>query len=351
MNKFDRRLERIPKEVWEKIAQIDELKGQWTGGLNMSPQVLGRLKKSVLVTSSGASTRIEGSVLSDSDVARLMHRGVVINKWADRDMQEVRGYYDVLGEVFDSYEDIEFTENTIKHFHKKILEHVPKDARHRGEYKKQENKVVALDSKGNEVGVIFEPTKAYLVPKQMSELVDWSQATLQTGEHHPLLNIGNFIVEFLGIHPFRDGNGRLSRILTNLLLLQAGYNYMPYVSHEKLIEDNKDAYYIALRKSQKSCKDGNGDITVWLIFFLDILLTQSQMAKKLLLSESIEDTLSPKQIVVWQYMQGVTEATQGEIAAQTGVVRPTVDQILRKLISLNQIVRIGEGRATRYRKR
>ena len=349
-NRFDRRLDNLPREVWEKIAKIEELKGQWVGGLNLGPQVLGRLKQSVLVTSSGASTRIEGARLSDEDVERLMRQGIRVNKWADRDTQEVRGYYEVLRNVFDVWKNIRFTENEIRNLHKELLKYVEKDERHRGIYKKQENTVVAMDRAGNQIGIIFEPTKAYLTPKAMQELVNWTRASLEKNVHHPLLIVGNFLVEFLQIHPFQDGNGRLSRVLTNLLLLRSGYRFVPYVSHEKLVEDNKDAYYLALRKSQKTLGTKREDIAPWLLFFFDMLLRQAESAIDLLTEEALEDTLSPKQIVVWEYVQGTDEAGQSEISEKTGIARPTVDQAIKKLMRLKRVEKIGEGRATRYRK-
>ena len=203
----------------------------------MSSQVLGRLKRSVLVTSTGASTRIEGARLSDEDIEKLM-RGISIQKFADRDKQEVKGYYELLQNVFDAWKHIRFSENTIKHFHKELLKYVQKDRLHRGEYKKTENKVHMIDAEGKSVGILFDTTPAYLTPKEMQELVEAAQNAFKENKYPPLLIIGNFLVEFLKIHPFQDGNGRISRILTNLLLLHSGYQYMPYVSHEKLVEDN-----------------------------------------------------------------------------------------------------------------
>jgi len=258
-NKFDKRLPHIPKEIWAKIAKIDELKGRWISGAQLSPQALGRLKRSVLITSTGASTRIEGSRLSDEDVENLM-RGMKMKKFANRDKQEVKGYYELLNNVFDSWRRLGFSESSIKHFHQELLKYVEKDKRHRGGYKKQENTVAVLDNTGEVKHIIFEPTSAYLTPKAMQELVEWTKDNLKSKEYYSLLVIGNFLVEFLQIHPFQDGNGRLSRVLTNLLLLQVGYLYMPYVSHEKIIEDNKSDYYLALRRSQKTFKSGKDNI-------------------------------------------------------------------------------------------
>jgi len=347
--RFDQWLAQIPADIWSKITQIDELKGQWIAGARLSPQVLGRLKRSVLITSTGASTRIEGARLSDEDVEKMM-RGIDIQKFTDRDKQEVKGYFELLENVFDSWKSLKFSESTIKHFHKELLKYVKKDEIHRGDYKKEENKVQMIDAAGKSVGVLFDTTPAHLTPKEMQELVEWAQEAFAEKKYHPLLVIGSFLVEFLQIHPFKDGNGRLSRVLTNLLLLKEGYLYMPYISHEKLVEDNKPEYYLALRKSQKTFKTEHENITPWLDFFLTIFLKQSQMVVELLSKENIEKLLSKKQLAVWQYLQEVEEATPGEIAKKAKVARPTVNQVLDKLLRLKKVERIGLGRSTRYRK-
>jgi Fic family protein len=348
-DRFEKRLDHVPAEILAKVAGIDELKGRWVGGLQLNPQALGRLKRSVLITSTGSSTRIEGARLTDEEVEKVM-QGVQTRKLSDRDSQEVKGYYELLHNVFDSWTSIGLSESTIKHFHNQLLKHGEKDQRQRGDYKKTENLVEMFDEKGKSMGIIFAPTKAYLTPKEMQELVDWTKDTLEKQKYHPLLIIGNFLVEFLKIHPFQDGNGRLSRILTNLLLLKAGYQYMPYVSHEKLIEDNKNNYYLALRKSQNSFGGKKEDIFPWLHYFLDILLKQSEIATKLIQSEEIEKLLSPRQLQVWNYLQEVAETGPSEICDRTRITKPTVIQALNRLIKLKKVERIGMGRATRYRK-
>ncbi|OGS21422.1 MAG: hypothetical protein A2252_01160 [Elusimicrobia bacterium RIFOXYA2_FULL_39_19] len=348
-NRFDKRLEQISSAIWSKITQVDELKGQWAGGSNLAPQILGRLKKSVLVTSTGSSTRIEGAHLSDEAVEKLM-RGLSVQKFSDRDTQEVRGYYELLENVFGSFETINFSEGSVKHLHKELLKYVEKDKLHRGEYKKTENKVEMINEAGESAGVLFDTSPAYLTPKEMQELLEWAQNALNEKKHHPLLIIGNFIVEFLMIHPFQDGNGRLSRILTNLLLLKCGYLFIPYVSHEKLIEDNKPDYYLSLRKSQKTFKLEKEDITEWLKFFLNVLQMQATAAIELLKKQNIESMLSAKQLAVYKFLETKEEATPAQISAGTNVARPTVNQVLSKLLGYEKIVKIGIGRATRYRK-
>ncbi len=342
------RLKNIPQEIWLKINKIDELKGRWIAGARLSPQVLGRLKKSVLITSTGASTRIEGAKLSDEDIEKMM-RGLSVQKFADRDVQEVKGYYELLENIFNTWKSISLSESAIKHFHNQLLKYVDKDQSHRGEYKKQENKVHMLNEKGDSVGIVFNTTDAYLTPKEMQELVEWTVAMMKDKASHPLLIIGNFLVEFLSIHPFIDGNGRTSRLLTNFLLLKQGYEYIPYISHEKLVENNKPEYYIALRRSQKTIKKKKEDITAWLNFFLDILLEQSKQAVELLSKENLEKLLSVKQLAVWKYLNTVEEASPAEISKHAKVARPTINQAVDTLLRLKKIERIGLGRSTRYR--
>ncbi|MFA5750394.1 MAG: Fic family protein [Candidatus Shapirobacteria bacterium] len=349
LNDRDKRIKNIPQNIWSLISHIDELKGRWIGGASLNPQALKRLKRSVLITSTGASTRIEGGKLSDEDVEKMM-RGLSVKKFEDRDAQEVKGYYELLDNIFSAWKQIQFSESFIKHAHKELLKYSSKDERHRGDYKKMENSVEMYDEHGKSIGVVFETTKAYLVPNQMEELVAWTKKTLTTGTFHPLLVIGSFLVEFLAIHPFQDGNGRLSRVLANLLMLQAGYAYVPYVSREKFIEDNKADYYLTLRKSQKTLKTKQENISAWLEFFLKISLTQAKQAIELLSKENIERLLSPKQLDVWKHVASVEEATPGEIAKATGVARPTVSQALDVLMRLKKVERIGQGRTTRYRK-
>ncbi len=133
-------------------------------------------------------------------------------------------------------------------------------------------------------------------------------------------------------------------------MLQAGYAYAPYASHEKLVEENKAEYYVALRRSQKTLKTDREDITPWLEFFLDVSLAQARAAIELLSRENIEKILSPKQLAVWRHLEAVEEAAPGEIVVATGVARPTVSQALDVLLRLKKIERIGQGRTTRYRK-
>lgn len=349
MEKFTKRLDNLPAEIISLLGKIDELKGRWITGAQLSPQVLGRLKRSVLITSTGASTRIEGVKLSDEDIEKVM-RGLSIQKFADRDQQEVRGYYELLENIFNSWQTIRFNESSIKHFHKELLKYSEKDQGHLGDYKSGENKVVAYDADGKEVGVIFNPTSPYLTPKEMMELVEATNKLLTEKRYHPLLVIANFVVEFLTIHPFQDGNGRMSRVLTNLMMLQAGYQYMPYASHEKYVEDNKTDYYLSLRQSQKTFNSDSENIKPWLEFLFPILLKQAEFAIDLMSKENIEKLLSEKQLAVWNFVQELDVFSTGDVVKGTEIQRPTVKQSLEVLLKLKKIERIGLGRSARYKK-
>jgi Fic family protein len=207
------------------------------------------------------------------------------------------------------------------------------------------------DASGKVMSILFETTPAYLTPKEMTELVSWTNDSLANRTYHPLLVIASFIVEFLKIHPFLDGNGRLSRALTNLLMLQAGYEYMPYVSHDKLIEDNKTEYYISLRQAQTTLETKDETILPWTTFFLPVLQTQAEQSIKLLSAESLDNLLSPNQLAVWEYIKSMDSDTSvQEITNATKVARPTVRQSIERLLDLKKVQRIGLGRATRYRK-
>ncbi|MBI2120914.1 MAG: Fic family protein [Parcubacteria group bacterium] len=345
--KFDRRIKSPEPHIVALLAEIDGIRGEFKSGLRMTPQAITNLKRSTLITSAGASTRIEGAKLSDEEVQKIM-QGLAVSKFADRDSQEVQGYLETLQNVFDSYQALPIREGTILSLHKELLKYSTKDETQRGEYKKKENMVGVIGPDGKVARIIFETTKAYLAPKEIQELVEWTGEAFEKNRFHPLLVIANFVIEFLKIHPFEDGNGRLSRVLTNLLLLRHGYQFVQYVSHEQLVEKRKDEYYVALRKSQETFKTMDDTISPWLNFFLTVIKEQATKALVYLEEEKAEDTLSPKQYEVWRYISGVSEASPSDIMQATGIVMPTVRQGLERLLSLGKVKRIGRGRGTRY---
>lgn len=348
-NKFDHRIKNLDPHIVLILTEIDGIRGELKSGLKATPQVITNLKKSTLITSSGASTRIEGAKLSDKKVDKIM-RGLTISKFKERDFQEVQGYLETLQNIFHSYQDLPLNKGLITSLHNQLLKYSTKDETHRGDYKKKENTVGMPGKNGNIAKIIFKTTPAYLTAKEMQELIEWTNIAFKKNRFHNLLIIANFVIEFLKIHPFEDGNGRLSRILTNLLLLRSGYEFVQYVSHEQLIEHRKDEYYIALRKSQKTFKTKHKTISPWLNFFLSIIKKQAEKTLSYLEKEKIEDMLSPKQFKVWKYLLSVEEASPSKIVKATNIALGTVRQALNRLIELGKIKRIGRGRGSRYTK-
>ncbi len=343
--RFEKRIPIIPETVI-KLGQIDDLKGQWRGGIAINPQILGKLKKSVIITSTGASTRIEGAKMTDVEIERFLN-ALKSNPPENRDEEEVAGYANLLGRIFDNWKTLKLSESYILQFHEILLHYSKKDELHKGKYKSKENRVVARNKEGVQV-TIFEPTEPWLVKKEMDDVLFWANETLEQKTLHPLLIIANFIFEFLAIHPFEDGNGRLSRALTNLLLLKAGYEYISYVSLEEIIEDKKDAYYASLRQSQKNHKTDKENIGPWLTFFLGVLFEQAKRAQELMENDDPTKLLSERQLQVFSLFKTESLAVMEIKKKLPKVPEATIKQVLARLVSLKLIERIGLGRATRY---
>lgn len=338
------------EELFALLAEIDAIKNAFRLTDKLLPQTISRLTQSVIVTSTGASNRIEGNRLSDEQVEAL-YRNLRIRKFKTRDEQEVAGYLEMLELILGSHEDIRLTETLILQLHRDMLKYCEKDERQRGAYKFGPNRVEAKDNDGNIVGVIFDPTPPHLTPKEMNELVTWFQWADKENFKHPLIRIGNFIFEYLAIHPFQDGNGRTSRLLTNLLLLQHGYMFVALVSHEKLIEERKMDYYLALSQAQSSWKTRKEDVTPWLRFFLEIVRAQATQALAIIEGDRIEHLLSEKQLALWQWVQSRNTPEFGRKDAVEALHFPprTVEAIIKRLLDLKKLERIGAGRGTRYR--
>ena len=336
--------------LYATLAEIDAIKNAIQITDKLLPQTISRLTQSVIVTSTGASNRIEGNRLSDEQVEAL-YRNLRIRRFKTRDEQEVAGYLEMLERVLDAYADMPLSESLILQLHRDMLKHSEKDERQRGAYKFGPNRVEAKDHEGNVVGVIFDPTPPHLTPKETQELVDWYGWADAQSFKHPLIRIGNFVFEYLAIHPFQDGNGRTSRLLTNLLLLRAGYMFTGLVSHEKLVEDRKADYYLALNKTQSSWKSKKEDIYPWMMFFLEVVKAQADAAFELVQQDQSEYLLSEKQLALWEWIQRRTEPVFSRKDAVEALSFPprTIEAAIKKLLELRKIERIGQGRGTRYR--
>lgn len=338
----------ITPEILSLIARIDEFKGAWRALGTLAPERLLALRRVATIESIGSSTRIEGSKLTDREVERLLSN-LAIKSFDTRDEQEVAGYAELMDRVFSSWQDIPFNENHIKQLHQILLTHSEKDARHRGQYKTHSNSVAAFDENGTQIGIVFETATPFDTPRLMAELVSRVNDERERAHLHPLLIIAIFVVVFLEIHPFQDGNGRLSRVLTTLLLIQAGYAYVPYSSLESVIELNKEAYYLALRQTQGTIRTEAPNWQPWLVFFLRSLAEQVRRLEKKVEREKIVLAKLPElslQIVELAREHG--RVTMMDAIKWTGASRNTLKLHFRDLTERNHLEQHGSGRGVWY---
>ena len=338
----------ITPDILNLIARIDEFKGAWRALGTLAPDRLAALRRVATVESIGSSTRIEGSKLSDREVEQLLSK-LEIKSFATRDEQEVAGYAEVMEQLFSSWQNIPLAENHIKQLHQLLLRHSEKDARHRGNYKTHSNSVAAFDEDGTRIGIVFQTATPFDTPRLMTELVAWVNRERATGQLHPLLIIAVCIVVFLEIHPFQDGNGRLSRVLTTLLLLQAGYVYAPYSSLESVIEQSKEDYYLALRQTQGTIRTKSPNWQPWLVFFLRSLAEQvARLEKKVEREKIVMAALPELSLRIVEFAREHGRVTIGEIIKLTGASRNTLKQHFRALVERGTLDQHGRGRGVWY---
>jgi Fic family protein len=338
----------ITPEILNLIAGLDEFKGAWQALGTLAPERLSALRRVATIESIGSSTRIEGSRLSDREVARLLSN-LEIKSFATRDEQEVAGYAETMELVFQSWGEITLTENHVKQLHRDLLRYSEKDAHHRGSYKTQPNNVAAFDEAGNQIGIVFETASPFDTPQRMSELIAWTSDAYSSRQLHPLLVTAIFTVVLLEIHPFQDGNGRLSRILTTLLLLRAGYSYVPYSSLESVIEQSKEGYYLALRQTQVTVRTNAPDWQPWVTFFLRALQQQmKRLANKVEREKIVIAALPELSVRIIEHAREHGRVTIGDIVRLSGTSRNTLKQHFRQLVAEGHLALHGSGRGAWY---
>jgi len=338
----------ITPEMLTLIAEIDEFKGAWRALGTLAPERLSALRRVATIESIGSSTRIEGSKLSDRDVERLL-ANLEIKSFATRDEQEVAGYAEVMETIFHAWPEIPVTENHIKQLHRDLLQYSEKDDRHRGEYKKLPNSVAAFGEAGQQIAVVFETASPFDTPRLMAELVAWLKEAQELKRLHPLLIIAIFTVVFLEIHPFQDGNGRLSRVLTTLLLLKAGYAYVPYSSLEGVIENSKEGYYLALRQTQSTLRTAAPNWQPWLTFFLRALLQQERRLAVKVEHERLAIAALPElSVQILDYVRQQGRVTMADMVRVTGASRNTLKDHFRSLVEEQHLIRHGSGKGSWY---
>jgi len=324
------------------ISAIDRFDANWTAIERKEGQSLKVLKSIATVLSVGASNRIEGNKMSDKEVDVLLQK-IDLTKLTDRDSQEVVGYFEVLDLISETYENIKLTESYIKSLHNSLMKYSAKDQWHKGNYKTHNNAVEASYPDGTRQ-IIFQTTEAgFATEDAIRQLLYWYNSETEV---HPLIKIASFVYDFLSVHPFQDGNGRLSRLISTLLLLKNGYNWIQYVSFEHEIENRKSEYYQVLRSCQK--QRPNEDVTVWLKFFLSCLSNiQTQLMTKLNKSNS-ETQLMPKEKLIFTIIQNRPNIQSGEISEKLAIPSPTVKRMLSELINKGMIEKHGNGRNVSY---
>ena len=330
------------------IAELDEFKGAWRALSTLAPERLSALRRVATIESIGSSTRIEGSKLSDQDVEKMLSN-VEIRSFETRDEQEVAGYASVMETIFASWSVLPLTENHVRQLHRDLLRYSTKDERHRGDYKKVDNHVEAFDANGKSVGIVFQTASPFDTPRLMAELIEWATEALSNRTLHPLLVVAVFVVVFLEIHPFQDGNGRLSRALTTLLLLRAGYAYVPYSSLESVIEQSKDTYYLALRQTQKTTRSKKPDWQPWVMFFLRALQQQKRrLESRVEREKKILAQLPELSLRICELTKERGQVKVEDIIRATGAARGTVKDHLSHLIKGGYLVPHGKGKGTWY---
>jgi Fic family protein len=339
---------KITPEILSLISGIDEFKGAWRALGQLAPEQLTSLKHIATIESIGSSTRIEGSKLTDQQVEALLGN-LQIKKFSTRDEQETAGYAAVMNLVFQNYEHIPLTENYIQQLHHELLQYSEKDGWHKGQYKKSPNHVEAFGPDGKSLGIVFETASPFETPIRMKELVDWAKGAYTERKLHPVLITAIFVVEFLAIHPFQDGNGRLSRILTTYLLLREGYAYVPYSSLEAVVEHSKDIYYLALRQTQATLKTDRPNWQPWVLFFLKALKEQKERLEKKLEREKLLLAKLPalsQQIL--ELIKSRGRITISEVETITGANRNTIKKHLEGLVENNHIQKQGITKGAWY---
>jgi Fic family protein len=338
----------ITPDLLALLSEIDEFKGAWRALGTLEPERLNALRHVATIESIGSSTRIEGSKLTDREVEQLLAK-LEIKRFSSRDEQEVAGYAEVMETVFQAWADIPITENHLKQLHRDLLAYSEKDERHRGEYKKLPNNVGAFDADGKMIGIVFETATPFDTPRRMTSLITWLKDARELARLHPLLIVAVFVVTFLEIHPFQDGNGRLSRILTTLLLLQAGYAYVPYSSLESVIEHSKENYYLGLRQTQQTIHSDAPNWQPWLLFFLRALQQQKRrLAEKVEREKMILSALPELSVKILDQARKTGRVTLSDMVTLVGVSRNTLKVHFRSLTEKKLLIRHGAGKATWY---
>ena len=277
------------------------------------------------------------------DEVKVLIENLKVSKLEERDQQEVAGYFTTLDIISESFTDIDITEGNIKNLHKSLLNFSTKDEWHKGNYKQHTNRVEATHADGLKHTIFKTTEPGFATEDAMEKLVKWYRSDTQT---HPLIRSAIFVYDFLSIHPFQDGNGRVSRLLATLLLLKHGYSWIQYISFEHEIENRKSEYYRELMQCQS--KRPGEDVTSWVIFFLDCLKNIQDLLIKKLDAQARADHMSQREKMVYAFIGNHPGSKSGEIAERLNIPLPTTKRILADMVANKYLRRQGVGAGTNY---
>lgn len=262
---LEKHLGMVPGRSAAALAEASAGRGREEAFRRQNPQVLQGLMEVALIQSTGSSNAIEHITVAPGRVTELVQDKTTPQS---RSEEEIAGYRKALDTIHSSAEHIPLRTSVVLQIHRDIYSFTPTPG---GRFKSSQNEVARFDQQGNKLGVIFKGVSPFETPGAMAELHERFAEAIESEEHSPLLLSGIYVFDFLMIHPFNDGNGRLSRLLTLLLLYHCGHEVGRFISLEKLVEESKETYYESLEKSTAGWDESTHDIWPWLNYFLGIL--------------------------------------------------------------------------------
>jgi Fic family protein len=323
------------------MRAVGEYRGKQELFRRQTPQVLASLRELAIIESSESSNRLEGITAPRERVRALVVQGTMPR---DRPEQEIAGYRDVLALIHDSAHGMTFSVNVILQLHQMLFRHVATEG---GRWKMTQNEIVERNADGSLRRVRFTPVAPVATPAAMKALVDLYAETLNRGRD-PLVTVPLAVLDFLCIHPFRDGNGRTARLLTLLLLYHAGYEVGRYISLERIFEESKESYYETLEASSRGWHDGAHDILPWITYFWGVLLRAYREFEERL------GTLQSSRGAKAQMIERVVERQMGAFSISDieeqcpGVSRDWLRVVLRRLRNEGKIAPRGRGRSAKW---
>ncbi|MBP1569647.1 MAG: Fic family protein [Oscillospiraceae bacterium] len=328
-------------EILSYVAQIHEFKGRQEFYLKQKPAELDRLVEIAKVQSTEASNEIEGIRTTNTRLKQLCADKTTPK---NRDEKEIMGYRDVLNTIHESYEYIPFKSNYILQLHRDLYKYSEKSIG--GSFKNSQNIISATDANGNSY-VLFTPMAPYETPEAMDKICENFEKAVDAQSIDPLILIPVAIHDFLCVHPFNDGNGRMSRLLTTLLLYRSGYMIGKYISLESKIAKNKALYYEALEQSQANWHEGKEDATPFIKYLLGIILAAYRDVEvRIDIAGDKRSVLDTVRKAAYSKIGKMTKAELMELCPS--VAKSSVEAAIKKLVDSGELLKHGSGRATFY---